>query len=236
MLAPPNGNLGQVYRAIERAEMRKIRRTATREINEAVSCTASLEAEIVEGESANWYLVHTFPGNDIKAMRYLARRRFGVFRPMQQRKRAKVEGQPIGGMEPCFPGWLFVYCWGVDKLRGRILSAPGVRSIFSDAVSLKPVVIGDDFVQRLREQAWVIDDRIGHIAQESDRQQQRRPTKLGKKERKTIDALKKSLKLLGKFDPSTWAKAAELAPTKRIALLMQALQGPVVEGGAQASA
>lgn len=233
MLAP-TGNIDQVYKALRRSELRKVKRIATREINQVVTVTAKLEAEIVEGETANWYLIQTFPGNDLKAMRYLARRRFGVFRPMQQRKQAKVEGQPIGGMEPCFPGWLFVYCWGIEKLRWRILSAPGVASIFSDKVSLKPIVIPDEFVQRLREQAWVIDTRIGRVAQESDRQQ--RPPKLGKKERKVIEKLRNSLKLLGKFDPSTWAKAAELAPAKRIALLLQVLQGPVDEGGALRSA
>jgi hypothetical protein len=236
MLAPPKGNIDRVYRALAKSELRKVKRRATREINQAVSITAKLEAEIIEGESANWYLIQTLPGNDLKAMRYLARRHFGVFRPMQQRKRAKVEGQSIGGMEPTFPGWLFVFCWGIDKMRWRILSAPGVASIFGDKVSLKPIIIPDEFVMRLREEAWIIDKRIGHVAQEGDRHQQRRPPKLGKKERKAIDGLKKSLKLLGKFDPSTWAKAAELAPAKRIALLLQALQGPVVEGGAHASA
>lgn len=234
MLAPNNGNMASVYREFWR--MQEIAASAEPAINEIASRTSGFEAEIVEGESPQWYLLQTFPGNDLKAMRYLARRRFGVFRPMQQRKHAKVEGQPIGGMEPCFPGWLFVYCWGVDKMRWRILSAPGVASIFSDSVSLKPIVIPDEFVMRLREQAWVIDDRIGHVAREGNRHQQRRPAKLGRKERKAIDRLRSSLKLLGKFDPSTWAKAAKLAPAKRIALLLQVLNGPVVEGGAQASA
>ncbi len=239
MLAPSNGNMAEVYADFWR--MHEIANGAEAAINMVVSATSDMEAEIEPGSTADWYLVSTFPGNDVKAMRWLARRRFGVFRPMQQRQKAHVEGQPIGGMEPVFPGYLFVYAWNIQVMQYRVLNCPGVMAILRTAGG-RPIPVnqpdedGHYFIDKLRALAWVYEPRIGRVAQESDRHQQRRPTKLGRKERKTIDKLRTSLKLLGKFDPSTWAKAAELAPTKRIALLQQALQGPAAEGGALQSA
>jgi transcription antitermination factor NusG len=231
------GNMADVY-----SKMREV----TREINEIVSHTASLEASIeneseaVDDPSGDWYLVNTFAGDDVRAMRWLARRRFGVFRPMQQRKTARSEGDVVGVMEPVFPGHLFVYVWDIDKARSRILNCPGVMGLLC-TVEGRPIRInqadkdGRLFIDRLRELSWVYEEKLGRVAHESKRHQQRAP-KVGKKERKALKALKRSLKMHGKFEPSTWAKAAELAPAKRIALLLQALQGPVVEGGAFTSA
>lgn len=214
------GNMVGVYRATrERAE---------REINDVVRNTSSMEAEITEGSRADWYLINTFAGEDLKAMRYLARRRFGLFRPMQQRTKARNEGQSIGGMEPVFPGWLFVYCWDVKAMRSRILSAPGVFSMLCDPVTLDPVTIGDDFIQRLRGKAWVFEERLTRIARDGARNEYRqKPRRPDKRERKALDRLKKAVKDRGfDWDESTWADVNRLEPHERIALLQRTLCPP----------
>lgn len=229
MLAP-NGNMIEVYLQTERNRLRQIKRKAVKTITEAVQRTPVLDAEIDEDDDANWYLVNTFPGDDLKAMRYLARRRFGVFRPMQQRKAARTEGQRIGVMEPIFPGWLFVYCWGIRKMRWRIVNAPGVMGVFSDPVSLRPIIIPDDFVMRLRAEGCVYEERLTHTAQECERHQQKRQTRRPTlKERKRLDQLKKAIKASGiEWDVSTWDQMKELEPHERIVLLTRTLMPPVV--------
>lgn len=229
MLAP-TGNMAEVYKRIARNQRRTIRRRAVKEINRVMASAPRMDAEIM-AKTASWFLVQTFPGDDLRAMRWLARRRFGVFRPMQQRKVKHVEGQSIGGMEAVFPGWLFVYVFGLnDDQRARISICPGVMGLFTFPGTQRPVPIPDQFVQRLRALSWMVTEGLGRVAHEGERNQ--RPPKIGKQERQIIADLKKSLKDAGKFDQSTWSAAATLAPPKRIALLLATLNAAVVEGGA----
>lgn len=235
-----HGNLSFVRQETERQRLGRIKAEASRKLNKIVRTSKPLIAEVTEESSAHWYLVQTFAGDDLRAMRWLARRRFGVFRPMQQRKVAQIEGQAIGGREPTFPGWLFVYCFDMEMMRKRILACPGVHSLFCFPETTTPVPIDDAFIHELRSRAMDYNERLGHIGQTANRnatrQQPKRPAKLGRKERKALDRIKKALKERGLFEPSTWERLAELAPVQRIALLMRTLQGPVVEGGAATSA
>lgn len=194
------------------------------------------DCEITAEASADWYLVRTYPGDDQRAMRWLARRCFGVFRPMQQREN-KRNGGKVQGMEPVFPGWIFVFCWDARKMRTRIEAAPGVMKILCYPDSDRPVPINDRFIAAMRALSWVYDEHApgaGHAAVTGGRQARRqRLQRFGKNARKIMrraQDLKKELKRLGKFDPSTWEQAATLAPGERISLLMRALNGPAVVG------
>ncbi len=159
MLAPSTGNLAQVYAQFWK--MQADTKDAERAINFVVSKSAPVECEVSDLHPARWYLVHAFPGDDVKALRWLARRKFGAFRAMKQRE-DKRNGTKLQGFEPAFSGWIFVYTWDIKRMRSRILSLPGVMSIFSDPVSQQPIVIPDWFVNRLREMSFDYKDNAPH--------------------------------------------------------------------------
>lgn len=159
MLAPTNGNMTEVYAEFWR--MHEIAGDVEAAINLLVSRSLGAEAEISGDEPAYWYLVETFAGDDVKAMRWLARRKFGVFRPMQQRQ-DKRNGTKLQGWQPAFPGWLFVYTWDIDRMLRRILSLPGVLRVLSDPVSQSPVPIPSWFVEDLRNESFRYKDNAPH--------------------------------------------------------------------------
>jgi len=227
------GNLSSVYfdhvkrqRDIEQAE------TA---MHDVLAKAKPLEAEIVPGAKADWYLIYTFPGDDLRAMRWLARRRFGVFRPMQQRidKRNELKVQ---GWEPTFPGWLFVFVWDIRKLKARLKKCPGVMEILCDPVTQEPAPIdlpdehGVTFIEKLRARSEEYNERAPRLirnnlriptAKRTIRTAPRRPHKL---ERKALDRLKNDLKSRGfTGEHPVWALANGLEPHLRIALLQRTL-------------
>ncbi len=225
-----NGNMGSVYRRTQ-----AVAACAEASINARVSRSSGIDAEISEGSTADWYLVNTFPGDDVRALRWLSRRRFGVFRPLQQRT-DKRNGNVVQGWEPAFPGWLFVYVWDIKKLKARILATPGVMGMLCDPVTMEPVPVdqpdekGVRFIDKLRALSWVYSDNAPRqqrhqaavrAVQKAHKSMPRRPTK---HERKTLDRLKNDFKQRNlKWDQSTWADANRLEPHMRIVLLQRTL-------------
>lgn len=183
-----------------------------------------LDCEITEGSRANWYLVQTFPNETARAMRWLARRMFGAFRPMQQQT-DKRTGKKLAGWEDVFPGWIFVFAWDIGRMQGRILRCPGIYKIFSDPASKQPVAIADGFVQRIRALSFEHDGTSTnrrHIAA-AVQTTKRKVNRPGKQQRKALAKLKKALKRRGNWESSTWEQFKDLEAHKRIALLQHAL-------------
>jgi hypothetical protein len=221
-----HGNMAEVYSEFWR--MHEFAERIEAEITAAARLQASLEAEITEGATANWYLVHARPGEDERALRWLARRRFGCFRPMTQRRQGEARVQ---GWQAAFPGWLFVFAWNIQDREGRwivpkerITNVPGVSGMLCDPASGKPVPIPDVFVQEVRAWSWDYNDhaprawRRGQAQARSNtaiRSKARKPTK---RERTMLDALKGRLKDCGLWTQSTLDSACGLAPNQRIAL------------------
>ena len=218
------GNMLAIYR--------KVCQQAEQFINTIVENQSPIEAEITESP-AQWYLVRAFPGDDVRAMRWLARRRFGVFQPMQQRHANRNDHRLVQGYEPVFPGWLFVFCWDIGKMRQRIRSTPGVMQILCDPATDKPVPIDEDFIDRLRSLSWVYDENAPHprhyavkAARNVKRIKPPRCKKIDKRTRITLKKLKNALKAQGKWESSTWNEANTLAPHERIALMQRTLNAP----------
>lgn len=229
MRAPTDG-LYQRYRdVIDRVEP---------EITEAARATAMMEAEVPAtpakdtDERAKMYLVFAYPGEDLHALRWLARRRFGVIQPKEQR--ITKAGNRVQGWQPIFSGWLIVYVWDIDKAYSRLKNCPGVMDVLHDPVTLKPMPIPAWFVDELLSAQWDYYDhapRPGHYEQRGLRQTRRcRPNK---KQRKELDRLKKQAKDQGiGWDKSTWENINALEPHERIALLQRTLthNRPAVAG------
>lgn len=203
---------------------RKQVRAIEDEMTEAARKSATMEAEIVPTTCARWYLVQTFPLEEVRAMRWLARRRFGVFQPVEQRIH---HGVLVQGWQAIFPGWLLVYTWDIDRMQGRITSTPGVMDLFRYPVSLAPVPIPKDFVQMLRERAFDYREsapRRSSVGFHSERHVRRRTPRPNKKQRKELDRLKKQARDSGiGWDQHTWDNINSLAPHERIALLQRTL-------------
>lgn len=207
------------------------------ELSMADECQVSTDAEIVPGVSAEWYLVQTFPGDDARALRWLARRHFGVFRPMQQRA-DRESGRVRQGYEPVFAGWLFVFCWMGADMVGRLLDVPGVRGLLCYPQTFRPVVIPEDFVQRLRGLSWVYDESAPqartHAAVTAARHVKRVQSLRGR-QRRELQRLKAEAKRRGTLDHNSWSAANRLEPGERIRLLKRALVGsagvaPILSG------
>lgn len=204
------GNMGQVYR-----ECAKLAEATIQEMDRR---TGPMDAEISEGSTSNWYLVNTYPGDDVRAMRWLARRRFGVFRPMQQRV-YKPRGVAVQGWESVFPGWLFVLVWDMTKMKARIQATPGVMSLLCDPVSGNPVPIADDFVERLRTLGWVYREHAprlaafgSHVNVTAARHRKRRP--------RSSNRIRKAHKGdAARLLKDQWVNASRLDSAERIALL-----------------
>lgn len=189
-----------------------------------------LDCEITEGSRADWFLVRTFPGEESRAMRWLAKRGFGAFRPMQQRT-DKRNGQKVQGWEAVFPGWVFVFTWNIVRMKHRIKVCPGVMDIFSDPATQKPVSIQDEFVQRLRSIGWNYEDNAHRMTISANYVRKSRSPRLDKRNRRTLKKLKKTLKRQGKFDSSTAEMMKDLAPFERIALLQRAVTNSAALAG-----
>lgn len=243
MLAP-TGNMAHVYKRVARNERRGIKRRAEKAINQVVASTPKTDAEITkpaaidDAPSGDWFMVQTFPGDDLRAMRWLSRRYFGVFRPMQQKTRDHLR---YNTMEPVFPGHLFVYVWEIDKMVGRVLACPGVVGIL--CMGGRPMRInqpdkrtGKPFIDRLRELSFVFETPNARIVHKP-----KRATRPDKRQRRALDRLQFAVKTsksaqkrlqMGceirgiRWDESTWSQISRLEPHERIALLTWTLNAP----------
>lgn len=226
----PNGNLGAVMAAVIAQ--------AEHSMNALVERSRPTDAEVSDAP-AKWYLVRTFPGDDGRAMRWLARRRFGVFQAMQQRRAGRNDPRLVQGYEPVFPGWVFVFCWDVEKMRARIESTPGVMKLLCDPATNNPVPIDEDFIERLRALSWVYNENAPHAQHYTRNYSTVRATralarmkpprnKIDKRTRKTLQNLKNALRATGKWEQPLWEEANTLAPHERIALLQRTLNAPLL--------
>jgi hypothetical protein len=210
------------------AELAITRRAAT-----MLPIVAEISGREDDENRAGWYLLQTHHGEDAKALRFLARRHFGVFRPMEQKRERNALVQ---GWQPILPGCLFVFCWDIAKMRARLEVCPGVHELFCDPATNKPVPIdqcddeGVPFVTKL----WRLSQEY---LEEAPRQRRfarhaanyrpralrciRRPSR---QERRHLDRLKFELKHRGyNRDHEIWTLANGLDPHLRIALLRRTL-------------
>jgi transcription antitermination factor NusG len=204
-------------------DLLKIAAAAEATITEITNGAGPMDCEITESSTARWYLVRTYPGDDVRALRWLARRRFGTFSPQQQRRVRSRGGVLVQGWESVFPGWLFVFTWDIERMKTRIESCPGVMGLFCYPESNRPVPIGQAFIDEMRALSWVYNEhapRAGHYAVSGARHARRiSKASIGRKERRELQRLKNEIKRVGIWDDEQWKRANELEPGKRIALL-----------------
>lgn len=153
MLAKP-GNMGEVYRAFER---QRIARDAERTVRDMDIRQGVLEAEIVDETPGAWYLVTAAAGCEHVAANHLIRRRFGCYQPIWH-KTYISRGHKYSRARSLFPGYIFVFVWGIERHYQRIRNCPGVQGLVMHAG--RPAVIPDSFINRVQVQEAVEDGLV----------------------------------------------------------------------------
>ena len=215
-------------------------------VNAYVASTDTLNYDFGdEDDAADWFLVHTYAGQDANAFRWLARRGFGVFQPMVQRSQRST-GLPVQGKEPMFPGWLFVFCRDIRKQRSRLSVCPGVAGILSDPATNRPIPI--DEPEKIKDGTACLYPRIGFIDKlrawsenynpnaprvrngqtnaevRSNRNIKRTTRRLTPKERKNLERMTCEAKTREIWDQDQWQQVMRLDPGARIGMLMAVLK------------
>ena len=187
---------------------------AAHELAQAHRRHALVICEIDQHSPASWYLVRVVPGRDMQALRWLAARGFGAFRPMMRSPKSEI-------MAPVFPGWLFVFVWNIGRMQHAVALCPEISGFLLNADHQRPAIISDDFVSRMRTLAWVETETNAHRLRYE--RQKKKPAKLQKRQRQALRKLKETVKKTAHWDESMWEQANSLAPHERIALLQQAV-------------
>lgn len=222
-----------------------IAQAAEIEISNVIMSSSLINYDLADGDSSDWYLVYTYPGEDTNAFRWLARRGFGVFQPMMQRAKRST-GILVQGREPIFPGWIFVYCRAIGKHATRIKACPGVAGILCDPATNRPISIDQPvltpdrrgciyprvtFIDQLRAWSEQYDPntphaRAGHSNAQvrANRNIKRSTRRLTPKERKNLGKMTSAAKERGIWDEEQWEQVMKLDPGARIGVLLAVLK------------
>jgi len=106
-----------------------------------------LGAEVIANVTATWHIVETMPAHEQIAAGHLTGRRFGVYLPETEQYEVH-RGRKVKMLRPLFPGYLFVFVWGLGRHIGRILACPGVWRFLQSGE--QPAVISDDLIDAIR--------------------------------------------------------------------------------------
>jgi transcription antitermination factor NusG len=112
-----------------------------------VRAATIIHAEAIPDVTATWHIVETMPAHEQIAAGHLTGRRFGVYLP--ETEQCEVHrGRKIKMLRPLFPGYLFVFVWGLGRHIGRILACPGVWRFLQTGE--QPAVISDELIDAIR--------------------------------------------------------------------------------------
>ncbi len=129
------GNLREVYldTELERYEANA---------NSRAERQGPLDAVIMSGRTPHWYVLVAKPGEERSLAAHLMGRRFGVYLPMLSRTTFS-RGKPRVISRLMFPGYIFVFGWGIHEQQRRIMTCPGaVRFLHTEAGTLLVVADG----------------------------------------------------------------------------------------------
>lgn len=126
------GNMDEVFRALaERA-------------TERAEKIGPLHAEITANAGSGWYVVSTHPAHEFVAAAHLSARRFGIYVPVLEDVVFGLKGKRRVSRR-MFPGYVFVFVWGIAQHVARIHACPGVARVLMSGDE-HPAQIGQDFI------------------------------------------------------------------------------------------
>lgn len=146
MLAPMNGNLGDVRKALRDVEVG--------DVVEFVDPGDPLSAEVYPGIEPHWYVLETMPNHERSVAAHLIARRFGVYVPETEHDIIR-RGRKIHVTRLMFTGYVFVFVWGILAHMSRLETIPGVARVICHPPTLdgkagQPVVVPDKAINIVR--------------------------------------------------------------------------------------
>lgn len=116
------GNLFSIYKQLKKREIRKIEKAAN-------AAPAPVIGATMDGETGQWLVVVTMPGEENVASGHLIGRGFGVYQPRIPKVYVRKGGRKFEVLKPMFPTYLFVYVWGAKEHVRRICACTGVSRV-----------------------------------------------------------------------------------------------------------
>jgi transcription antitermination factor NusG len=112
-------------------------------------------AEAREGDAAHWYVVVASPAHERIAAAHLAGRGFGTYLPEFDRMEV-VRGKKRIRRVPVFPGYLFLFTWGLARNWDRIHACPGVSRILGEGAASEgaPRIVPDVLIDEIVRTEW----------------------------------------------------------------------------------
>lgn len=189
-----------------------------------------LDAEVVPGIEPGWYVVITQPGQDGIVGGHLIGRRFGIYQPRFPLTTIQ-RGRKVTRWHNFFPGYLFVFVWGIHRHARRIQSIPGVSRLLYKAGTDIPAKVPFDLIDHIR--AEENKENPIQYTEQVVRMRKRRKKRSLEKEEKTYQV--DPDEIVSTYSKSYWART-EVA--ERFDLLHKALglpQGSLTESPGRAT-
>lgn len=82
-------------------------------------------------DRGRWYVLVTQPNHEATTASHLVGRRFGTYIPSY-----RPDG-PQSALRPLFPGYVFVWVWGMKTHQRRILAVPGAVEFLAETVECR---------------------------------------------------------------------------------------------------
>lgn len=132
----------------------------------------NLDFTIVEGVTPRWYVVEVRSGSEFEVRDKLAERRCGVFLPTFGVWSRDRFGKSKKRMRKLFPGYVFVFVWGIEKHWTRITGIDGVIQILKDGN--EAAIVPDEIIAHLRIREVYEEEKIDYEKTEKKRRRRRK--------------------------------------------------------------
>src|SRR4030095_9700739 len=106
-------------------------------------------AEVIPNIHATWHIARCIPGSEQTTALHLCARRFGVYVPLED----TWDRQHVIKQTPLFPGYLFVFLWGLPEHLKRVKDCPGVCGFLLEGPGT-PVTVPDPIMKQLQTLEW----------------------------------------------------------------------------------
>ena len=133
MVTKPTGNMGQVYRATNAADLQRGDIVGYGDAN-------ALYSQVSPGIEGKWHLYETMPGQENVVAGHLIGRRFGILLP-EISYAPSVRYDAVGGRwlvekgaklprrRLMFNGYIFVFAWLDSNNHARVKAVPGIQRL-----------------------------------------------------------------------------------------------------------
>jgi len=162
------------------------------------------DADLLPDCIGKWHVVVTAPNQENKVVDHLAERQFGVYLPIIKRT-VVSRGYRRPYAQKMFPGYVFVFGWGLDYQQRRILAVPGVKRLLHNEAGIL-IVVADSDICKIEAVEAQNDEEVRAAVQEVVNADERARKPAPKRSKR------KKWKKKGKKTPNFFAKQLDIEP------------------------